>query len=608
MNYPMLIVLLAAFNIRCSSPLYDQLVDWLLRLPSSSCQTIVLVAGANYWASDGLARFLQSNPKPVILFDNTNGMHAANLEVRDQKFCSELIVLDDIADELARLVDLIHSRMPIRRTFIVSSCSLKEAVDVLRMIKDERVTLVTKKAANKYQMLVWRINDQVDREPLTPNASLNPTNNKRLSLMGRHLTVATLDYPPFSNIIQNRDGAVVSIKGIEPEIIKILASSLNFSFSYVLAAPDELWGEILDNGTRLTGLVGMLWRREVDIADGALYIEAYLLPFIDFTVAYKTSYECFLVPAPQPYPEWTAVYFPFTPIVWTVTTLATVGSILTVYLLARGSATFSTRDSGFRDLGLCVVYLIGNLLQVRQFREITRLPNRVFFFSWFVFIIVVPVFYKDEMISRMTVPASPRPINTLKELIEQPIGKTSFANNFKNLLLSSPNALQRQLGDQLVVNHNLTWSFSQLDTGDMCVGSGLENLQYVAATKFRPDAEGVERVHIMKECMMPSRIAFGVQRQSPVKYYLDKQILRLAQAGFVDYQESILRRRQSRTSCEKKLNAKRLQPFSVYHLEGAFLLYGIGIGLGLVCFVWENLRHRIHLTLNNQINQSPIRQ
>ena len=608
-----IISLLVALNIGCSWPLDDPLTDWLLKLPDLSCKSIIVVAGENYWSGGELLdNFLRSNERPVMIFESINGL-VTNLESLGQrlkvgqKSCNNLILMDDQVDHLARTIDLIRSRTFIRRTTIVSpNCPLETAADILQTMKDESVTMVTK-SSRRYAASAWRISDEIDHFALTSDgaAAIRPRRN----LMGRQLIVAALHLPPFSIVetdasSNSNSSSLVSVSGTEPELVKLLGQSLNFSVRYVLAAADEMWGEILDNKTRLTGLIGMLWRREVDLTIGAFYLEFSRLPFIDFTTTYKTSYDCFLVPAPRPYPLWTAVYFPFSPTVWTVTALSTLSCIAVLNAVARGSASlfppFSARDAGFRDFGFCAMFLIGDVLQVRQFREIKRLSNRAFFFSWFVFAIVVPTYYKDEMISHMTLPVSPKPIDTLTELIDNPITKTSFGDFFKNSLLSSPDALQRRLGEQIVVIYNRSWALAQTESGGSCTESTLENLLYLTANELKPNSDGVARVHIVKECMMPTRLAFGVQRRSPLKPYLDKQILRLVEAGFGDHQGNLLPRRSSRSS-PKRSEIEQLPAFSLKHLQGAFFLYGVGIALATAGFIGENLRRICRKSRNSRI-------
>ena len=99
------------------------------------------------------------------------------------------------------------------------------------------------------------------------------------------------------------------VYGIEPSLLHILAENLNFTYEYIFAAPDEMWGEITDFGNgnlTITGLVGMLHRGEVDVALGDLYLNYDRKKYIDYTRPYGTVYECFMVPVPPPYPKWTA--------------------------------------------------------------------------------------------------------------------------------------------------------------------------------------------------------------------------------------------------------------------------------------------------------------
>ena len=57
-----------------------------------------------------------------------------------------------------------------------------------------------------------------------------------------HLKIGIIHYPPFIF----HDEKLNIVYGIEPSLIEIIAEKLNFTFEYVFASPNEMWGAIKD--------------------------------------------------------------------------------------------------------------------------------------------------------------------------------------------------------------------------------------------------------------------------------------------------------------------------------------------------------------------------
>ncbi len=116
------------------------------------------------------------------------------------------------------------------------------------------------------------------------------------------MKIGIIHYPPFIF----HDEKLNIVYGIEPSLIEIIAEKLNFTFEYVFASPNEMWGaikELGENNVTITGLIGILHRKEVDVVLGNLYVDYNENKYIDFGQSYGMSHECFMVPVPRPYPK-----------------------------------------------------------------------------------------------------------------------------------------------------------------------------------------------------------------------------------------------------------------------------------------------------------------
>lgn len=379
-----------------------------------------------------------------------------------------------------------------------------------------------------------------------------------------HLKIGTIHYPPF--IFHDEKQNIVY--GIEPSLLEILAEKLNFTFQYVFASPNEMWGEILDSGetnVTITGLIGMLHRKEVDIVLGNLYVDYNENKYIDFGQSYGMSHECFMVPVPRPYPKWMALYEPFQWSVWTTMFL----SLLFVALTLRLAARLRSASSNFNDVYLCILFVLGHVLGIHQSHQgIRSSSNRFLFIIWLFRTFVIATGYRSIFISYMTTPYIPPPVDTIKQLTQSPMGKITFGNFIRDALLRSNIPILNELGEQISVTFDFTSIYSLIDSDKWAVQSSKESLEYMAATKCNSVYSNCH-VHLMLECVLPALIAFGLQKNSPLKNDMDYETQRLIESGIIQHHRSEFARQMNPTT---KVN-DGIEPLALDHLQGAFYLF-----------------------------------
>ena len=472
------------------------------------------------------------------------------------------------------------------KVFIVTiHSSVKVGRELLYGIQHENLFILFGTLGHDLQLLTWSANNVTQLQVINKEANVSSNDVIRsTNLSGRHLLVGTLHYPPASII----DGRGLPILGIEPSIIEVLSKHLQFTYEYVQASPKELWGEIFghEGNYTFTGLLGMLKRKEIDIAIGQLYISILRWPFIDYTSVYKFSYESYLVPAPQPYAKWTALVYSFTWQTW----LATFVTSLLVILMLRVIAVWSppqciAKHDVFKDFNFCCLYVVGNLATVQmQPQTIMSNVHRMFLIWWLFGTLILTTGYRSGLISFMTFPFTPPAIDTVQQLVDSPLKITVYNSFFKDILLnSSTSDLERRLSENLIPNYNLTEMYMLLGTNKWSVQSNLDNLRYMAATWYPSTAAG-PRVHLIREGILPVWAAFGLQKKSQLKAYLDKHIQLLIESGLVDFHSAEFAKKLD------KWNPKRGNDrvsFSMNSLQGAFYLLGLGNLISIVIFVGE---------------------
>ncbi|XP_032793704.2 probable glutamate receptor [Daphnia magna] len=499
--------------------------------------------------------------------------------------CQNAVIFGRQITTLSSLYLAIKSQFHVNNAMVVARFTPEDAIRLLFDIQDEKMFVLLEKNGRDLELYSWKANNKTSfviiRSP--SNVTLAKARDRSVNLSGRHLMIGTLTYPP-SIIIDSGRG----IQGIEPSIIETLSHNLKFTYEFIETSPNEMWGEIFgtaDNRT-FTGLLGMLVRKEVDIAAGELYISSLRFPYIDYTDIYNFGYESFLVPAPRPYGKWTALFYSFTWPTW----LATIVSAFVVIVMLRFVAACSSRYSEspnndvFADFQYCCLYVIGNLSNVQvQPQNITSGSNRTFLIGWLFATLILSTGYRSGLISYMTFPFTPPTIDTLQQLVDSPLQKVVFGFFFKSILMNSSNQLEKKIGEQLIPHYNLTGMFVSLETDSSAIQSSLNNLLYMAATMY-PTTSAGPRVHLIKENLVPAWVAFGLQKNSQLKPYFDKEIQRLIESGLVEHHRTTFAKRLVKWNPKK---ASDRISFTLDSLQGAFYLLGVGIVASIVVFTIE---------------------
>ncbi len=259
-------------------------------------------------------KFINEQKKPLTLLESVNGIVPG--WNKDEKWdngpvCWSVVVFSHEPEMFKSLYRQIMIRYNVNKIAIVSRFSSETASQLLSEIQNENFFVVLEKPGRDLELYTWAANYKIFKMIIKINKSVSADMIKinSLNLLGRHLKIGTVSFPP-SDIIDYCG----QVTGIEPSLLETIAGRLKFSYEYVQASPNEMWGEINRNGDNvtITGLLGMLSRKEVDIVLAQLYISLTRWKDIGYIVVYKFSYESFLVPAPRPYAKWTALFYSFT--------------------------------------------------------------------------------------------------------------------------------------------------------------------------------------------------------------------------------------------------------------------------------------------------------
>lgn len=223
------------------------------------------------------------------------------------------------------------------------------------------------------------------------------------------------------------------------------------------------------------------------------------------------------------------------------------------------------------------------------------MANRLFLVWWLFGALILSTGYRSGLISFMTFPFTPPPIDTIQQLVASPLKKIVYDPLMKEILMNSDNSLQRQLGRQMITNDNLTYMFSLMNSSDWAVDANLDNLRYVVATQY-PMTRSGPQVHLMRECVFAMRAALGLQKESPLKPYFDREIQRLIEAGLIEYHRS--RFAKKAVVWNPKASKQKTVAFSLDSLQGAFYSLALCVLAAILALIGEVMHALIKTRLS----------
>ncbi|KAK8397144.1 hypothetical protein O3P69_004679 [Scylla paramamosain] len=157
----------------------------------------------------------------------------------------------------------------------------------------------------------------------------------------------------------------------------------------------------------------------------------------------------------------------------------------------------------------------------------------------------------------------------------------------------------QKLADHYYTIKDFDVAYKNIMNGQGAYMASSNNLIYMMSLYSK---NGIPTMRLLKECFQADNTAVGVQSHSPLKRNLDQAVNWVREAG-LPYQwrrETLMILRQERraNASNDAMDAPEPEPepesegenrvsFSLEHLQGVFIMYGVGCGLSLIVFVSE---------------------
>ncbi|KAK3896246.1 hypothetical protein Pcinc_000069 [Petrolisthes cinctipes] len=429
------------------------------------------------------------------------------------------------------------------------------------------------------------------------------------------------NFPPFSHYSSgNSTHPLVLEKSLDKLIFDAISALHNFSYLvndrlHVLAydpyfyhclprhqlchlqmyePKDGLWGFESSPGN-YTGVVGEVQHRLYDFSV-SLTITYDRGQEIDFTIDYYPLPLCFVTSKPKQLPQYLAVIRPFRGWVWAgVGVMLGVGGV-TLWMLEGVAATHKPMT-----LQKALFVTFASLLtQSRQWPQYGIV--RIYLSFWLVFCLVATVSYFGNLTAFLTVPAFTSTIDSLQELVRSDFswGVNDYGAADYQLLLSSKEPLYQE------IFRGISFCPSLLD----CIQRTLDEryafisfktyVRDAIATHFT-DRNGDTQVYMAKESFFPAGVGIGMQKGSPFRHVFDKELRKLLEGGFpikwvtdLIQEHALEGRRMAAANDGGSVSEGNGQlTFTLYHLQGVFMVTGTGLLLSAFVFGLELILYKM---------------
>ncbi|XP_066954072.1 probable glutamate receptor isoform X2 [Macrobrachium rosenbergii] len=399
-----------------------------------------------------------------------------------------------------------------------------------------------------------RLDRRTETDPEKPLSYRRDEYERQYSDMeGRELRVAANDNFGFCSLgAAFLDGNLRLLSGIDLELLKSLARTLNFTYRVTRPA-DGLWGNPLPNGT-VSGMIGMVARREADLAVCFISVTRERSTVVDFTYSYYRSVIAVFSRAPRQKDRAMAILTPFTPQVWLCITLSV--------LIVGASISINSKVSGFllkeEDSGWNLQWNTFNLFRslVSQGSDIPAKHwwTRIVLLSWFVSCLTLSASYSGMLTAALAQPDFDDPVDSLKDLpkaVEE--GFTlgvKEGTNIEYLFKEATEGIYKRTWElfdhrdrtRSFVDDNVTGMKRVLESNFLLIG--MKVVCELLAMKM-----GRSKFHIGRDDFFPHSIAIPLPIGAPYRETFDIVMMRMVEGGLISkWREEEVRRVEARTS------------------------------------------------------------
>ncbi|XP_068221326.1 glutamate receptor U1-like [Palaemon carinicauda] len=352
---------------------------------------------------------------------------------------------------------------------------------------------------------------------------------------------------------------------------------------------DGQWGSLNDDGT-WTGLVGQVFRHEADFAVGPHDVTEVRSKAIDYTANLIFDARKFIVAQNRAKVNPWGFLFPLSPKVYLGILLAL--CLMAVMTIAVGKRYIQLSLGTYAYAVTFHTYRL--LLQQGLTMNLSRISERLLVGSWLVATMIICWSYSSNLISLLAVRYAPRPIQTIRDLLNHKTLIVIFPRrtSLSDYLFSVESGQLKEVADLSKMGRYIDlpfWEFPQgmetyVSKGTHIMATDTIDARTMIANYF--SETGRCQFYIAREAFVHYVLAMVAQKGSPLVAAMNKRIRAVFEAGL--YQYWLNKNVPNSTSCDHMPSTFTVrEPLSLANIWGLFVLLLSGLLLSLMIFCSE---------------------
>uniref|UniRef100_A0A182RM80 Ionotropic glutamate receptor L-glutamate and glycine-binding domain-containing protein n=1 Tax=Anopheles funestus TaxID=62324 RepID=A0A182RM80_ANOFN len=405
-------------------------------------------------------------------------------------------------------------------------------------------------------------------------------------------------------------GLLDTLFGADVDALRELALRMNFTPRVYHTRAN--FGFKMANGT-FTGVLGRLLTRESWLSMNVYFLKDYETRDLQFSAGVYQDSLCVFVRAAGMLPNWLLIFRCFTPtlwiIVWSTVVLVSLCYLALSQLIAvcrptisqhvkKGSEHTYRQDRPQQDRTGLVGQIVGALLTAptNGFQRTTA-HQKLFVAFGLIWGLTITGAFQGSLVDVYTTPTSMKNLDTLAELDASGLTITVTAPALIVDVFGTerPGSTIGNLKQRLVIEHTPVRSSSHAVLAGLTAGL-IRNQDFVRLSTKHLGADGIARLHRLRECPRSYTLAYLYPRGSPLYRAANDHILHFLQHGLYakwqrDAAHLLAMNRALKVHARYIRSGRPEQGEQVTlrldHLLLPFMLLGAGLCLGMVCFLWE---------------------
>jgi len=434
--------------------------------------------------------------------------------------------------------------------------------------------------------------DQWENGHFAKNADLFPQKLTR-NLNRCPLNASTMDWtnlvtPPFESTREGNGPKLTYKEGLEVIVYRNILEAFNMTESFKIHDKiySQVWGDYDPVRNTYTGVIGDAKFGRSNISFCGLPKNFFYEMHVDSTHSYLESGFHWYVQCARPRPRWQMFVRTFALSVWASLILAFVAFAIVMWGLAKfpDERQESTLYRTFFGT-------LQALMAVFLNESVNRLPSktflRLFFCLWIWSSFALTVVFETYFTSYLVDPGREKQVSDVEELLASKLTLT-FDIGYKDLFKGTDERAELILSRHVPCPNFQACARRTATLGDSATILDFENFD-LFKHKF-VDENGDSLL-----CRLPGKIsgyqiAMFMQKGNPLFRPVDGVILRLVEAGLVDFWWRMIVYSQKFTTEHESAEAPiKFFVFSLSHLYVAFTFLALGFCLGILAFVLEIL-------------------